>query len=144
MLQNRKRLSDGTLKVYEYETHRKQLGILFKYESEKVEFESKLESVKCTMGGKLSMKDILNKLLDQYLCHQVEDNADAKVDIFKESEQKVTTGSRSCLEDKTLYIGDVASAEKYAPLVTQHSRLCHLKLQFVSVTKVRHALILKF
>ena len=36
---NRKRLSDGTLKVYEYKTHRKQLDILFKYESEKVEFE---------------------------------------------------------------------------------------------------------
>ena len=67
-----------------------------------------------------------------------------KVDIIKESEQKVTTGSRSCLEDETLYIGDVASAEKYAPLVTQHSRLCQLELQLVSVTKIGHVLILKF
>ena len=141
---NRKRLSDGTLKVYEYKTHRKQLDILFKYESEKVEFESKLESVKCSMGGKLSMKDILNKLLDQYLCHQVEDSAEENVDIIKESEQKVTKGNRSCLEDETLYIGDVSSAEKYASLVTRHSRLCQLDLQLVSVTKTGHVLILKF
>lgn len=140
---NRKRLSDGTLKVYEYKTHRKQLDILFKYESEKAEFEAKLESVKSSMGGKLSMKDILNKLLDQYLCQKVEENAEKNVDIIKESEQKVTHGNR-CLEDETLYIGDVSSVEKYASVVTQHSRLCQLDLQLVSVTKTGHVLILKF
>ena len=96
---NRKRLSDGTLKVYEYKTQRKQLDILFKHESEKLIFESKLDSVKCKMGGKVSMKDLLNKLMDQYLSQLIESDSDEQESTIKGSEQKMTSGSVPYLED---------------------------------------------
>lgn len=64
---NRKRLSDGTYKNYEYATYRKQLEVSFKSESEKLTFESKLQNVKTLMGGKLSLKDILDNLMNMYL-----------------------------------------------------------------------------
>ena len=141
---NRKRLSDGTLKVYEYKTQRKQLDILFKHESEKLIFESKLDSVKCKMGGKVSMKDLLNKLMDQYLSQLIESDSDEQESTIKGSEQKMTSGSVSYLEDETLYIGDVLSTEKFASLIAQHSRKCQLDLKLVAVTKIGHVLILKF
>ena len=49
----------------------------------------------------------------------------------------------SSFEDETLYIVDVSSAEKYASLVTCHSRQCELDLQLASVTKIGHVLVLK-
>ena len=141
---NRKRLSDGTLKVYEYKTQRKQLDILFKHESEKLIFESKLDSVKCKMGGKVSIKDLLNKLMDQYLSQLIESDSDEQESTIKGSEQKMTSGSVPYLEDETLYIGDVLSTEKFASLIAQHSRKCQLDLKLVAVTKIGHVLILKF
>lgn len=140
---NRKRLNDGVLKVYKYSTYRKQLELLFVTESEKVAFESKLKTVKQTIGGKISLKDVLNKLIDSYLqqcqqLHEPKDNASEK------EENKLPTKSESNFEDDTLYIGDVSSAEKYAALISQHSRQCHLDLILVSATKVGHVLILKF
>ena len=87
--------------------------------------------------GVLSVKNILNKLLGQYLCHQVEDNAEEKHhERVRAKSEKVATGNILCLEDETLYF---SSAEKYASLVTQHSRLCRLDFQLVSVTKTGRA-----
>lgn len=58
----KKRLSDGTFKEYEYKSVRKQIDLVFTDVAEKVEFESKLEDAKCSLGCK-SVKETFTTLL---------------------------------------------------------------------------------
>ena len=44
------------------------------------------------------MKDLLTKLMDQYLSQLIENDSDEKVFPIKGSEQKMTTGSVSYVE----------------------------------------------
>ena len=134
---NMKRLSDGTFKNYEYSTYRKQLEVLFKSESEKLVFESKLHKVKDSIGGKLSLEDILAKLMDFYLLQS--ELPCQQNDSFR-AKQEMPSKNRSGFKDETLYIGDVVSAEEYVSLITQHSRLRQMDLQLVD----GHVIILKY
>ena len=61
----KKRLSDGTHKVYQYNGSRKHIELVFNDESEKLQFESKLEEAKCTLGCR-SVKDTLTAMLETY------------------------------------------------------------------------------
>ena len=139
---SRKRLSDGTYKNYEYATYRKQIEVSFKSESEKMTFESKLQNVKALMGGKLSLKDILDNLMTLYLLnnasssyHHNDDNQSTSVKSVKSS---------SVFQDESLYIGDVVPTEGLVSVITQHSRLCPMDLQVNDVSKNGHVLILKY
>jgi hypothetical protein len=60
----KKRLSDGTQKLYTYNASRKHIELIFNDESEKLKFESKLEDVKRNFGCK-SVKDTLVVLLEK-------------------------------------------------------------------------------
>ena len=83
------------------------------------------------------MKDLLTKLMDQYLSQLTENNSDEKVCSIKGAEQMMTTGSVSYVEMYCLQ-------KKNANLIAQHSRKCQLDLNLVAVTKIGHVLIHKF
>ena len=117
---SRKRLSDGTPKDYEYTTYRKQLEVAFKSESEKLIFETKLQKVKCLIGGKLSLRDVLDNLMDLYMLK----NETTSQENSKHESKYENTKSTSAFRDETLYIGDVVSAEELVSVISEHCRLC--------------------
>ena len=54
----RKRLSDGSLKTYNYRIIRKHIELTFNTDSEKLQFEKKCEDIRTTLGCK-SLKDVI-------------------------------------------------------------------------------------
>ena len=62
----RKRLSDGTLKSYQYaRKSRKTIDVNFPSDAQKIIFESKFEEMKTKIGAKTNT-DLLEKLMDYY------------------------------------------------------------------------------
>ena len=137
---SRKRLSDGTPKDYEYTTYRKQLEVAFKSESEKLIFETKLQKVKCLIGGKLSLRDVLDNLMDLYMLK----NETTSQENSKHESKYENTKSTSAFRDETLYIGDVVSAEELVSVISEHCRLCPRDLQVINIAKAGHVLMLNY
>jgi hypothetical protein len=61
----KKRLSDGTHKVYKYTGSRKHIELVFKDESEKLQFDTRLDKAKSSLGCK-SVKDTLTMMLEKF------------------------------------------------------------------------------
>ena len=111
----------------------------FKSESEKLMFETKLQKVKCLIGGKQSLRDVLDKLMDLYMLK----NGTASQENSEHKSKSENITSSSAFRDETLYIGDVVSAEELVSVITEHSRICPFDLQVTDVSKAGHVLVLK-
>ena len=119
----RKRLSDETLKSYQYARKaRKTIDVNFPSDVQKIIFESKFEEMKTKIGAKTNT-DLLEKLMDYYSVTQ--GYSACKVTEMKPSELGSDSGLFICLKSKLCEL--IQLGNDYGPLsLVSFSRTVHV------------------